>query len=132
MGANLPFPPGRSRRCWQYFKTSRRRPHQEAPFRGTADEKGQAMQGGPSGYGISGRCSADAPSVPPPDGSAPLTDAASGVTPDRLRARRKPSSFERFVGSFVLRIADRQYAASCSNCRHGSRGASPLWHPADR
>ena len=44
----------------------------------------------PSGYGISGRCSADAPSVPPPDGSAPFTDAASGVTPDRLRARRKP------------------------------------------
>ncbi len=44
----------------------------------------------PSGYGISGRCSADAPSVPAPDGSAPLTGAASGATPDGLRARRKP------------------------------------------
>ena len=44
----------------------------------------------PSGYGFSGRCSADAPSVPPPDGSVPLTDTASGKTPEGLRAKRKP------------------------------------------
>lgn len=53
----------------------------------------------PSGYGISGRCSADAPSVPAPDGFAPLTDAASGKTPDGLRARRKPMLSARSVGT---------------------------------
>ena len=55
----------------------------------------------PSGYGISGRCSADAPFVPTPDGSAPLAFAASGETPDGLRATRKPMLFERCVGTFV-------------------------------
>jgi hypothetical protein len=39
----------------------------------------------------SGRCSANAPSVPPPDGFAPSPVTASGETPDGLRARRKPT-----------------------------------------
>jgi len=66
----------------------------------------------PSGYGISGRCSAVAPSGPTPTGSAPLTDAASGEIPDGLRAKRKPRLNERFDGTFVKRSAVRQFAAS--------------------
>ncbi len=41
-----------------------------------------------------------------------LSRSASGATPDRLRARRKPLPFVRYVGSQVRRNADRQYAAS--------------------
>ena len=88
------------------------------------------MQGGPSGYGISGRCSADAPSVPPPNGSAPLTDAASGETPDGLRARRKPWSFERYVGTYVLRYAVRQFAASSSQLPPRSTRIEPSLAPS--
>ncbi len=67
----------------------------------------------PSGYGSSGRCSAVAPSVPPPNGSARRTWAASGdEAPDGLRATRKPPANDRTDGATALRFANRQYAAS--------------------
>ena len=43
-----------------------------------------------------------------------LSCAASGATPDGLRARRKPLLSERPVGTYVLRYAVRQFAAPLS------------------
>ena len=62
----------RRQRCqWRCNSSSESKPKRSTRPAGPPGSAATAATAPPSGYGISGRCSADAPSVPPPAGSAP-------------------------------------------------------------
>ena len=82
----------------------------------------------PSGYGSFGRCSADAPYVPPPNGCAHFPSPP----PARLPTDSGPGESRGYSCGMPVRSCcgtpPGKSPRRCPNCRHGSPGTSPLWH----